>query len=157
LRQTRAKAVERAARSAGARIPRDVRAVPAAVLIDQHHRARGGEPRLMLSAPPVRSCSWALLRWGCGASARAQPAAGVSGRRASVPSAKGLRGSFGKPGPRPYRSTLVRPRTRCRSRHVLASVPPAPAGGSIPVSDDMVASRLAWRGNEVSHRCVPAG
>jgi hypothetical protein len=41
LRQTRAKAVERAARCAGARVPRHVRAVPVAAVV--RHQRRGGE------------------------------------------------------------------------------------------------------------------
>jgi hypothetical protein len=98
----------------------------------------------------VRSCSWALLHWGRGL------AAGVLELlRAGVPGARVLRGSFGKLGPRPYRSTLVRPCKRCKSRHASASVPAAPAGGPIPVSGGVV-SWQACRGNEVSRRCVPA-
>ena len=49
LRQTRAKAVERAAQSAGARVSRDVRAVPVAAVtsraLRRWHQARGGEWR----------------------------------------------------------------------------------------------------------------
>jgi hypothetical protein len=97
----------------------------------------------------VRSCSRALPRLGHRGHG---PAPGVlESLRAGVPDAKGPRGSFGKLGPRPHRSTPVRPCTRCTARRASASVPPALAGGAIPVSGDVV-SRLACRGNEVSRR-----
>jgi hypothetical protein len=104
-----------------------------------------------MQAKVLTSCSWAFLRWGRGL------AAGVlESLRAGVPGARVLRSSFGKLAPRPRRSTLVRPCTRCKSRHASASVPAAPAGGPIPVSGGMV-SWQACRGNEVSPpRCVPA-
>jgi hypothetical protein len=135
LRQTWAKAVEHAARSAGARIPRDVRAIPAAAVV--RRRARGGE-KLMLSAPPVRSCSWASLRAG-------------------VPGATALPGSSGKFAPHPHRSITGWRCTRCTGPPASASVLPAPADGPSPVSGDMVASRLAWRGNEVPADAFPQG
>ena len=116
--------------------------------------ARPVRPALGDCRAAVRSCARALphlvLRQaqhrGRGASARAQPAAGVlESLRAGVPDAKGPLGSSGKCGPRLHRSPSARSCTRCRSRHVSASVPPAPAGGTIPVSGDMV-SWLACRG-----------
>jgi hypothetical protein len=96
-----------------------------------------------------RDCrAWALLRWGRGR------AAGVLEALRAAPGAKGPRGSLGKPGPRPGRLTSARRGTRCTAHRASASVPPAPGGGPIPASGDMV-SWLACCGNEVSCRCVP--
>jgi len=82
------------------------------------------------------------------------PAAGVLESLRAGAGAKGPRGSLGKPGPRPGRLTSARRGTRCTAHRASASVPPAPGGGPIPASGDMV-SWLACRGNEVSCRCVP--
>ena len=99
----------------------------------------------------VRSCSRALPRLG---HRERGPAAGVLESLRAGADAKGPRGSLGKPGPRLGRLTSARRGTRCTAHRASASVPPAPGGGSIPVSGDMV-SWLACCGNEVSCRCVP--
>ena len=103
--------------------------------------------------PPCATCSRALPRLG---HRERGPAAGVLESLRAGADAKGPRGSLGKPGPRLGRLTSARRGTRCTAHRGSASVPPAPAGAAILVSDDMVASRQAWRSNEVSGWCVPA-
>ena len=123
--------------------------------------ARPVRPALGDCRAAVRSCSRALPRLvlrqaqhrGRGASARAQPAAGVlESLRAGGPGARARPGSLGKPGPRLGRSMSARRDTRYSAPRASASVPPAPAGGSIPVD---VVSWLACRG-EVLEQVVPA-
>ena len=107
-----------------------------------------GDPPFRDCRAAVRSCSWALPRWG-------HRGAGPCGPPASeLPDTTALPSSSGRSGFRLCRARPAARGIRRRSRSASALVLPAPASGSIPGFGDVV-SMLACRGNEVSCRCVP--